>query len=80
MFTGKNKNRKKKKQLKSAYRYSGLALQMIVTVVAFVLAGRWLDKTLNPDKSYFAFGLGVFSTIAVHIYLIRQVLKSNKKN
>lgn len=73
-----SESQKKKRQLSSAYRYSGLAMQMVATVVAFVFIGKGLDKWLELDKSYFAFGLGVFATIGVHVYLIRSVIKSNK--
>lgn len=77
--TKKKSTSTKKKQLKSAYRYSGLALQMVAIVTVFVLAGRWLDSKFSTETAWFTISLSVFSTIAVHVYLIRSVIKSNKQ-
>lgn len=71
---------KKKRQLKTAYRYSGLALQMVAIVFAFAMGGRWLDRTLELETSWFTIFLSVFATIGVHVYLIRAVMKSNQRD
>lgn len=70
--------RKKKKYLDNYARYTSIALQMLVIIVAGVVGGWKLDEWLNLKFPVFTILLSILS-VAIAIYsAIRDFLKSDK--
>jgi ATP synthase protein I len=65
----------KKKQPNTYARYSGIAFQMIIIVIAGVYAGIWLDEKLNLKKPIFTLVLSFLSVILSMYSVIREFLK-----
>ena len=75
----KQENKDKESGLQSYARYSGLAVQMIVIILAFVWAGKKIDEKYFGDRSVFVI---IFSLagVAVAMYVaIKDLLKSRNK-
>jgi len=60
----KKANRLKNNQLRNAGQYSSIAIQLIVTVVAFVYGGMMLDKWMENDTPYWTVSLTVVGIFA----------------
>ena len=75
----KQENKDKESGLQSYARYSGLAVQMIVIILAFVWAGKKIDEKYFGDRSVFVI---IFSlagvTVAMYV-AIKDLLKSRNK-
>ncbi len=59
---------KKKKQLREAARYSGLAFQMIAIILLVLFAGMQADKYLENDFPGFTV-LGAFLGVILSLYI-----------
>ena len=56
-------------------QYSGLAIQMVVILLAFVYGGKWLDEHFATPKPYYTTGLALVGiTLALYVPL-RGLLK-----
>jgi len=74
-----NPNKKKPSGLESYSRYSGLAFQMIVIILAFVWAGKKIDEMYFGGKTLFVI---IFSLIGVFISMyivLKDFLKFPRK-
>ena len=69
---------KPKKQLRKYAIFSGMAFQMVATILIGVYLGKWLDKKYPNDDDIFT---AIFSLLFVLISLyivIKQALKISK--
>ena len=61
--------------MKGYAKYSGLAVQMIVILLAFVYAGKWLDTKIAADTPWGTIGCALVG-IALALYIpLRGLLK-----
>jgi ATP synthase protein I len=60
-------------QLKPYLKYSGLAFQMIVTLVAAAYAGMWLDEKQNNKNPWWTIGFMVVAVIGSIYMVIKSV-------
>jgi F0F1-type ATP synthase assembly protein I len=60
-------------QLKPYLKYSGLAFQMIVTMVAAAYAGMWLDEKQGNENPWWTIVLMVTAVIATIYMVIKSV-------
>ncbi|MBL4654793.1 MAG: AtpZ/AtpI family protein [Bacteroidia bacterium] len=67
----------KKKLLNKYVKYSGLAIQLVLTVLAGVYGGYQLDKYFETAKPYYALGCALLAIVGSLYMLIRQVLRDN---
>lgn len=58
----------KQKSYNSFLRYSGMGIQMVVTIVAGTFFGRWLDQKFQMSFPVFLL-LGVLLSVFAAIYL-----------
>jgi F0F1-type ATP synthase assembly protein I len=63
------------KSTKQWLKYSGLAIQMIATILVFVWIGNYLDGHMNNKYPLFTLGLGVAAIILVLYKLIIDMSK-----
>ncbi|MCB9261259.1 MAG: AtpZ/AtpI family protein [Flavobacteriales bacterium] len=56
---------------KNYLKYSGIAFQMIGTILVLVYAGRWADKKLNLKTPWLTLLGAVWGVIISMIYLFR---------
>ena len=75
----KNKPEKKNKPLKSWAFFTGLGLQIGVTVYIMAFLGEKLDAKFETSKPYFAFGLVMFGLIASIYSVVKQLNKINNE-
>ena len=66
---------KKKPQPTSYAKYSGMAIQMIVIILAGVFAGRKLDQVLATKFPVFTLILTLLSVCLAMYYFIKDVIK-----
>jgi len=68
---------KKKRQLREAARYSGLAFQMIAIILLVLFAGMQADKYLENDFPGFTV-LGAFLGVILSLYIaLKDFLKKD---
>ncbi|WP_224484304.1 AtpZ/AtpI family protein [Robertkochia aurantiaca] len=70
-------NKKKKKpsdQLKNFALFSGVAIQMGVTIFLFAWFGRWLDERYNEGEKLYLIIL-TLAGVAISIYVVIKQLK-----
>lgn len=60
-------------QLKPYLKYSGLAFQMILTLVAAAYAGMWLDEKQGNKNPWWTIALMVVAVIASIYMVIKSV-------
>lgn len=65
-----------KEGMKNYVKYSGLAFQMIATVLLASALGVWLDRKFQTDKPYFTAGLVLFGVFVSMYFIIKQLPKS----
>ena len=65
----------KKKILKSYARYTSIAFQMLVIILAGVFGGRELDKWIQTGFPVFTLILTIFSVILAIYSVIKDLLK-----
>ena len=71
---------KKSKPLNNYVKFSGMAIQMGLTIALGALGGAKLDEKLNTESKIFTIVLSLLS-IGVAMYLvIREVIKTQKDN
>ncbi|MEI6764998.1 MAG: AtpZ/AtpI family protein [Bacteroidota bacterium] len=66
-----------KQPLNSYARYSSMAVQMIVVILAGVFGGRWIDKSVAWPVPVFTLLLSLLS-VAFAIYLVMRDLNRKK--
>lgn len=70
------KSEKQKKKALNAYaRYSSIAFQMLVIILAGVFGGRELDKWLELDFPVFTLILTILAVILAIYFVIKDLLK-----
>jgi uncharacterized membrane protein YfcA len=74
----KEKKSSKKPKLPNNFaRFSGIAIQMGVTIFLGAYAGKWLDQKYPSDKKWFTMGLTIFSVGLALFNILRQLNKIN---
>ena len=71
---------KKKKSLDDYARYSSIAFQMLVIILAGVFGGIKLDQWLKLKVPVFTIILSILSVILAIYYVTRDLIKSGRKN
>lgn len=64
-------------------RYTGMAMQMMVIIVAGALGGMWLDGHFKTSEAWFTGGLTILSVIVAMYTAVKDLLgegTSQKKN
>ena len=56
-------------------KYSGMALQMGLTILLGVAAGQFLDKKLGGDVPWFTIAFALLSTLAAVYLVVKDLLK-----
>lgn len=72
--------RKEKKSLDNYARYSSIAIQMLVIILAGVFGGYKLDQWLKLNAPVFTIILSLLSVILAIYYVTRDLLKSGRKD
>lgn len=68
-----SKEPSRQEQLKPYLKYSGLAFQMILTLVAAAYAGMWLDEKQGNKNPWWTIVLMVVSMVATIYMVIKSV-------
>ncbi|MBI1289152.1 MAG: hypothetical protein GC178_16420 [Flavobacteriales bacterium] len=71
----KSSDRKKQPQRNAFIRYSSMATQMAVIIVAGALGGIQLDKYLQTETPWFTGGLTILSVILAMYFAIKDLMK-----
>lgn len=69
----------KKKSLKNYAKYTSIAFQMLTIILLGVFGGIKLDEWLNLKFPAFTLILTLLSVILAIYYVIKDLLKNNKK-
>ncbi|WP_421921103.1 AtpZ/AtpI family protein [Marinifilum sp.] len=69
------KENKKKKQLSSAIKYSGLAFQMIVVILLVLYAGIKLDEYLQKEFPLFTFIGAILGVFLALYFAVKDFIK-----
>lgn len=70
-----NKSSGKKKQPNAFIKYSSMATQMAVIIVAGALGGIQLDKYLETQTPWFTGGLTILSVFLAMYFAVKDLLK-----
>ena len=70
-------SKRPKSPLRNFAVFSGMALQMGLTIFLFAYAGRWLDDTYNEGKKLYLIILTLLG-VAIAIYVVLLQLKNNE--
>lgn len=70
-----NKPINKKKQLNTYARFSGIAMQMGVTIAGGVWTGSWLDKRYEVYPQLFTIIFSLVAIFAALFLVIREVMR-----
>ena len=73
----KNKT-KKKKQLNSYIKYSSIATQMAIIIIAGTFLGNYLDAQQNSEQKTFTIISSLLSVVLSIYYAIKEVEKHNE--
>ena len=73
------KKNQKKKSLENYAKYSSIAMQMLVIILIGVFGGIKLDEWLNLGFPVFTLIFSILSVIFAIYYVIKDILKNNKK-
>ena len=74
-----NKNKKKRNNPLGFYaKYSALAFEMIIIILAGAFGGRELDKVVKWDFPVFTVVLTLLAAVAAVIYGVRDLFRKNK--
>ena len=68
---------KKKDQLNSYARLSGLGLQMLGIIAVGTFVGVKLDERYPNEPNWFTLGLTLFSVIGAIVYVIRRIIAAS---
>jgi ATP synthase protein I len=74
-----NPNKNNQSGLQSYARYSGLALQMVAIILAFVWAGKKIDDFFFQGRSIFIIGLSLLGVFLAMYVALKDLLKITKK-
>ena len=74
-----NNNSKKPSQYNSFVRFSGLAIQMCVTIYLGNLLGVWLDEKYNPGGDIYTKVVSLVAVFLSIVLVIRQVTSVNSE-
>ena len=74
------KSSKKSKPLNNYVKFSGMAIQMGVTITLGALGGYKLDELVNPDSKIFTILLSLLSIGIAMFLVIRDVINMQKDN
>ncbi|MBP7184600.1 MAG: AtpZ/AtpI family protein [Saprospiraceae bacterium] len=74
--SNKNKNRTTNDYL----RYSGMAIQIGLTILVGAYIGKWLDKYFETPKPYFTTAFCLFFTFAAMYLNLRDILFDPKND
>ena len=69
------KSNGKKKQPNAFLKYSSMASQMALIIVAGALGGKELDEYLQNDKPLFTGGLTILAVILAMYFAVKDLLK-----
>jgi len=73
-------NSKKPNQYNSYIKYSGLGIQMVVTIYLGNLLGGYLDERYNPDSDLYTSLLTLIAVFLSTFMIIRQVTAGAKND
>jgi len=68
---------KQKGQLNTLVKFSGIGIQMGVTIYLGVLAGNWLDAEFPNEKGWFKI---IFTLLAVALSMYSVITEVNRMN
>lgn len=75
----KPKNKKLASKRTNAYvKYTGMGMQMLVTILVGTLGGRKLDQYFETATPWFTVSLALFSTFAALYFALRPLLLEDK--
>lgn len=69
------KREPKTKSVNNFLRFSGLGMQMGITIAIFAAIGHWLDQKMQTNQPYWTAGLALVGVLGSIISLIRQLPK-----
>jgi ATP synthase protein I len=69
------KNHDKTKNTRAYLRYSGLAFQLIATILVFVYLGRWIDQSMGNSTPWFTLLLALLAVVGSMYRLIKGLTK-----
>ena len=70
-----NNQQEKKKQLKSYAKFSGIAVQMCLTIYLGNLLGKYIDGEFPNDGEYYSKGITLIAVFLSMYMVISQVTK-----
>lgn len=73
MSLEQNNQNKPKNTLKNIAALSGIAIQMGVIIYLFVLLGKWLDSTYNPNQKLYVI-ICTLAGVGISLYLVVKQL------
>lgn len=73
----KKEKEESKKQLKTYIAYSGMAIQMGVTIYLGSLLGEWLDEKYPNPEEYFTKGITLLAVFLSMYMVINKVVKNS---
>lgn len=78
--TGASKHSPGRRPPNAILRYSGMAMQMMVIIVAGALGGMWLDGHFGTARPWFTGGLTILSVIVAMYSAVKDLLSGDKPN
>lgn len=79
-YKNQNQVQKKKEQLNSYARYSGVAFQMIVIIAIGTFVGVKLDEKYPNKYGAYSVALSFTSVIIAIVFVIKRIIASSKNN
>lgn len=79
-MSNKNQTQKKKEQLNSYTRFSGIAFQMTVIIVIGAFVGIKLDEKYPNKYGIYSITLSFTSVIIAMIFVIKRIIAASKNN
>lgn len=73
-----DKKEELRKGTQSYMKYSGMAIQMGVIILAGTYLGTWLDERFQTDTPWFTVGLALFSIFAALYVSLKDLFTKNK--
>ena len=79
-MSNKNQTQKKKEQLNSYARFSGIAIQMTVIIAIGAFVGIKLDEKYPNKYVIYSITLSFTSVIIAMIFVIKRIIAASKNN
>ena len=76
----RNSQNEKKDQLKNYTKFSGIAIQMCLTIYLGNLLGKYLDVKIPNEEDYFTKGITLVAVFLSMYLVISQVIKLTSDN